>query len=245
MRLGTITEAMEGSSIFLPLLVGGSRHGSWPGRGICLVREAAETAIPRDLREGSMGETTLGAKEKPAATGEQTDQRRRRARGQRGAEALGGAFVMMLLLPLMFLIVDIAWGVFVKVTLQHAVREGVRYAITSQTSTNAEGANLGHLGSIKARTIAAAGGILAGQEHKVTVTFYTPDSLVEDTSATRNRGGNVVMVNIENYEYRPLIPVYTIGDWQKLEILQDPPIRITVHAADRMESCPLGVCAPL
>lgn len=192
-----------------------------------------------------MGETTLGAKDNPAATGEQTGKRVRRARGQRGAEALGGAFVMMLLLPLMFLIVDIAWGVFVKVTLQHAVREGVRYAITSQTATNASGANMGHLGSIKARTIAAAGGILAGQEDKVTVTFYTPDSLVEDTSATRNRGGNVVMVNIENYEYRPLIPVYTIGDWQKLEIRQDPPIRITVHAADRMESCPLGVCAPL
>lgn len=164
--------------------------------------------------------------------------------GQRGAEALGGAFVMMMLLPLMFLIVDIAWGVFIKVTLQHAVREGVRYAITSQTKSNSEGVALGHLGSIKDVTISSAGGILAGQEEKVSVTFYTPD-LTEDTSTNRNRGGNVVMVNIENFEYRPLIPVYTIGEWQKLEILQDPPIRITVHAADRMESCPLGVCAPL
>jgi Flp pilus assembly protein TadG len=169
----------------------------------------------------------------------------KRSHKQRGAEALGGALVMMLLLPLMFLIVDIAWGVFVKVTLQHAVREGVRYAITSQTATNAEGANMGHLGSIKAKTITAAGGILAGQEDKVSVTFYTPDTLAEDTGASRNRGGNVVMVNIENFEYRPLIPVYTIGSMQKLEIREDPPIRISVHAADRMESCPLGVCAPL
>lgn len=169
----------------------------------------------------------------------------KRFHGQRGAEALGGAFVMMLLLPLMFLIVDIAWGVFVKVTLQHAVREGVRYAITSQTATDSQGVNMGHLGSIKSQTIAAAGGILAGQEHKVSVSFFTPDTLTEDTSATRNRGGNVVMVNIENFEYRPLIPVYTIGEWQKLEIREDPPMLITVHAADRMESCPLGVCAPL
>ena len=169
----------------------------------------------------------------------------KRSHRQRGAEALGGAFVMMLLLPLMFLIVDIAWGIFVKVSLQHAVREGVRFAITSQTSNDADGVNMGHLGSIKARTIASAGGILAGQEDKVTVTFYTPDTLAEDTGASRNRGGNVVMVNIENFEYRPLIPVYTIGEWQKLEIREDPPIRISVHAADRMESCPLGVCAPL
>lgn len=181
------------------------------------------------------------------ASGQAGQKRRgRRHHGQRGAEALVGALVLMLLLPVMFLIVDIAWGIFIKVSLQHAVREGVRFAITSQTATDASGANMGHVGSIKATTIAAAGGLIAGQEDKVSVTFYTPDAaLAEDTSATRNRGGNVVMVNIEGFEYRPLIPVYTIGNLQKLEIKQDPPIRITVHAADRMESCPLGVCAPL
>ena len=77
--------------------------------------------------------------------------------------------------------------------------------------------------------------------------FYDAGSstLTEDLGPSRNRGGNIVMVNIENYEYSPLIPVYKIGDLQKLEILEDPPIQITVHAADRMESCPVSGCAAL
>ena len=170
-----------------------------------------------------------------------------RRHGQRGAEALAGAMVMMVILPLMFLIVDIGWGIFIKVSLQHAVREGVRYAITSQTTSDGSGGSLGHVASIKAVTLKAAGGLVAGQEGKVTVTFYNSGSstLTEDLGPNRNRGGNIVMVNIENYEYRPIIPVYTIGDLQKLEILEDPPVRITVHAADRMESCPVSGCAAL
>jgi hypothetical protein len=42
------------------------------------------------------------------------------------------------LLPLcgfVFLILDMAWAFYVRATLQSAVREGVRYAITSQTMT--------------------------------------------------------------------------------------------------------------
>lgn len=168
-----------------------------------------------------------------------------RRKRQRGAEALGGALVMLILLPLMFIIVDIGWGIFIKVSLQHAVREGVRFAITSQTAANPNGGQFGHIDSIKARTIQSAGNLLAGQENKVSVTFYSAETLNEDTGALRNRGGNVVMVNIENYEYTPIIPVFKVGNLQKLEILSNPPIQITVHAADRMESCPLGTCATL
>lgn len=171
----------------------------------------------------------------------------RKRHGQRGAEMLAGALVMMMILPLMFMIVDIGWGIFIKVSLQHAVREGVRYAITSQTTTNSGGQGLGHIASIKAVTLRAAGGLMTGQEDKLTVRFYNAGSpsLTEDLGSNRNRGGNIVMVNVENYEYRPLIPVYRIGNLQTMEILQDPPVKITVHAADRMESCPVSGCAPL
>lgn len=88
---------------------------------------------------------------------------------------------------------------------------------------------------------------MTGQEDKLTVRFYNAGSpsLTEDLGSNRNRGGNIVMVNVENYEYRPLIPVYRIGNLQTMEILQDPPVKITVHAADRMESCPVSGCAPL
>jgi len=35
----------------------------------------------------------------------------------------------------MFLIMDISWAVFSKAALQHAVREGTRYAVTYRTMT--------------------------------------------------------------------------------------------------------------
>lgn len=166
-------------------------------------------------------------------------------RGQRGAETLAGALAMLVMLPFLVVTVDVAWGIFVKVSLQHACREGVRYAITNQTAPAEGGGNMGHLDSIKGVVLTYAGGILNGQEEKVTVRFYNATSLVEDLGASRNRGGNVVMVSVENFQYQPLITFSSIKDWSELEIKPNNPIVITVHAADRMESCPMGVCSPL
>lgn len=199
------------------------------------------------LRKNKPTRDGLSMKRRPAATEGASKSASRRWHSQRGAETLAGALVMMMILPLMFMIVDIGWGIFIKVSLQHAVREGVRYAITSQTASDGSGGSLGHLASIKKVTLQAAGGLMNGQEDKLTVKFYDAGSptLTEDLGSSRNRGGNIVMVNIEDYEYSPIIPVYKIGDLQKLEILEDPPIKITVHAADRMESCPVSGCAAL
>ncbi|MCW5963264.1 MAG: pilus assembly protein [Bryobacterales bacterium] len=171
--------------------------------------------------------------------------RRSRRRGQRGAETLAGALALMVLIPFLVVTVDASWGIFVKVTLQHACREGVRYAITNQTAAAEGGGNMGHLDSIRGVVLTHAGGILAGQESKVTVRFYNATSLAEDLGSNRNRGGNVVMVSVEDYHYQPLITFSSIKDWSEMEIKPNNPIVITVHAADRMESCPMGVCSPL
>lgn len=170
---------------------------------------------------------------------------RRRRNRQRGSETLAGAFAMMILILFTVVLIDIGWGIFVKVTLQHAVREGVRYAITNQVASDGSGGNLGHLSSIRGVVTQYAGNVLVGQEDKITVKFFNPTSLVEDQSPSRNRGGNVVMVSVENYEYFPIIPIGRNDPWWSLEISRSTPIVITVHAADRMESCPMGVCSPL
>lgn len=170
---------------------------------------------------------------------------RRVRRPQRGGETLAGALAMVVLVPFLVVIVDIGWGVFVKVTLQHACREAVRYAITNQTAPMPGGGSFGHLSSIKGVVLQYAGGVLVGQEDKVTVRFYNSTTLAEDTSTSRNRGGNVVMVSVEGFEYQPLIPISRNGGWSRLEIKPNDPIIITVHAADRMEACPMGVCSPL
>src|SRR5579883_2077009 len=54
---------------------------------------------------------------------------------QKGSEVLEFGFVVTPMLGFTLLIIDIGWGVFTRSTLQYAVREGVRYAVTSQTAT--------------------------------------------------------------------------------------------------------------
>jgi hypothetical protein len=164
---------------------------------------------------------------------------------QRGSETLAGVFAMMVLILFTIVLIDIGWGVFVKVTLQHAVREGVRYAITNRVADDGLGGSLGQLSSIREVVFRYAGSVLVGQEEKVTIKFFNPVNLVEDQSPYRNRGGNVVMVSVENYEYFPIIPIGRNNPWWRLEIGAYTPIVFTVHAADRMESCPMGVCSPL
>lgn len=76
--------------------------------------------------------------------------RRGRSGKQRGAAMIEAALVMVFLFALIFLLIDLAWAVFAKVTLQNAVRAGVRYAITSQTGTDPNtGLALGQVASIK------------------------------------------------------------------------------------------------
>jgi hypothetical protein len=169
----------------------------------------------------------------------------RRWHRQKGAETLAGALAMIVIIPFIVVLIDVGWGVFTKVTLQHAVREGVRFAVTNQVASDGNGGNLGHLDSIKGVVLTYAGGVLQGQEDKVTVKFFRGATLDEDSGPQPNRGGNVVMVSVEGYEYQPLIPINKLPGWSELEIKPNNPIVITVHAADRMESCPMGVCAPL
>ncbi len=168
-----------------------------------------------------------------------------RRRRQKGAETLAGALAFIVLLPFLVVTIDVAWGLFVKVTLQHACREAVRFAITSQTTADGEGGSYGHLDSIRGVALKYAGPVLQGQEDKLTVRFYNPNTLAEDVGGARNRGGNVVMVSVEGYEYQPIITIGKMEGWSPLEIKPNDPILITVHAADRLESCPMGVCAPL
>jgi len=169
----------------------------------------------------------------------------RRRNSQRGSELLAGLLALLILIPFFVVIIDISWGVFIKVSLQHAVREGVRFAVTSQVSAASGGGNLGHIDSIKGVVTRYAGNILRGQEDKIKVEFFDGTTLNPDTGATRNRGRNVVMVSVEGYQYNPILSLGLIEGWWKTEVRRNPAIVITVHAADQMESCPMGTCAPL
>lgn len=148
--------------------------------------------------------------------------------GQRGSQVIELGLVLLPLCGFVFLILDVAWALFSKATLQNAVREGVRYAITSQTQTG-----LGQDASIKAVVQQNAMGLLSGTNGTslVSVQYYLPNTLTLVTGAGSNVGGNLVEVSITGYSLPPLGPV-----------LRNPTaLSLSAQAWDRMEGSPGGI----
>jgi len=129
------------------------------------------------------------------------------------------------MLGFLFLIMDLSWAIFARSVLQYAVREGVRYAVTSQTV-----AGLGHVDSIKTVVQNHALGLLNGDGwDKIQVRFYSPDTF-EDVTALpgANAGGNLVEVSVQGYSWLPLFPL----------LKSNAPLIFSAKSADRMETSP-------
>jgi Flp pilus assembly protein TadG len=143
------------------------------------------------------------------------------------------AFSLLIFLGFTFLIVDVAMGVLAKATLQNAVRAGVRYAVTSQTS-----GSLGQVDSIKQVVQSQAMGFLSTSDLSsyVSVTFYSvnsdPPALV--TGVGSNLAGNMVVVSVNSWPFKPLAPVLHSG----------VSIPITVSSGDLIESSGSGGSPP-
>ncbi len=132
--------------------------------------------------------------------------------------------MMLPFLALGFMTLDSAWAVLVRATLQHAVREGVRYGVTGQTS-----GNNGQIASIKAVAVSQAMGLLSGsQADTLSVTFLNPGTL---TATTSNNGGNIVQVSVTGYQVAPLAPL----------LRPATALTVSVTAADVIEGSPDGI----
>jgi Flp pilus assembly protein TadG len=147
----------------------------------------------------------------------------------RGSAILEMGLVMVTYLALVFAIVDYGLVIFVKATLQHAVREGVRYAITYQTGTGMK-----HDASIKAVVQGNSMGFLKGSAGlaKIHIRYFNPaNPSVEDPN---NDPGSIIQVSVEDYSWNFIAPI-----WRS-----KTPMKFFVLSADRMESLPSGMTAP-
>jgi hypothetical protein len=152
---------------------------------------------------------------------------RRRAR-QKGNAFVETAFVIVPLFAMIFAIVDFGLAIFLKSTLQHATREGVRYAVTYQTANG-----MGHDASIRAVVRSNAMGLLSSDEsaENITIRYYDPDTLVE---VGGNDPGNLIEVSVENHMWGWLGPLMRSAT----------PIQMTARSSDRMEGLPTGQQPP-
>lgn len=157
-------------------------------------------------------------------------------RRRRGNALLEMAIVAIPLIGLLFGIVDFGLAIFIRTTLQHSVREGVRYAVTYGTS-----GGKCQDASITEKVQQASMGFLSGAEgaSKIKVRYFAidennPGTFTEFGPGTGNAPGNIVEVAVEGYQYRWLAPIYWSAE----------PLNISVRSADRMEGLGAGETPP-
>ena len=162
-----------------------------------------------------------------------------RKRKQRGSEMLEFTLVLLPMLMFLFLILDIAWAVYSRATLQYAVAQRVRYAVTSQTI----GA-MGQKDSIRTVVQQSAFGRLGANSAapawaSIQVHFFRPDGT--DVSSTAGGNGEyngqlpLVEVSVESFSQTTFMPTIKMPGLGTLS-----PIVMSARAWDRMEASPLA-----
>ena len=141
------------------------------------------------------------------------------------------AFAILPLLALLFAVLDFSIALFVKNTVQFAVCQGVRYAVTSQTlpamgqdasiKTVVQGYTLGFLNCLSADHVGA---------NRIAITYYNPISLAVVAGVGSNAGGNIVVVSASGLSWAWMVPV----------LRNAAPLQFAVSSADIMEATPVA-----
>lgn len=156
----------------------------------------------------------------------------KRFRRQRGNQLVEVSLIFLPLFALLLALIDFSMALFLRGTMQNAVREGVRYAVTYQTASG-----LCQDASIKAIVKGSAVGFLSGatDDAKIKVRYYNPSNLsTEVTGGGSNAPGNVVEIGVEGFSWGWIAPLWRTAS----------PFNINVYAADRMEGLAGGVSPP-
>lgn len=171
-----------------------------------------------------------------------------RRRRQRGSQILEYTLVLLPALGFLFLILDVAWAVYSRSTLQYAVAQGVRYAVTSQTI-----GTMGQRASIQTVVQLNAFGRLNGTTGTATGvngwnSIYVDWYLVNADGTLTNEdgvvGGNgmqadgslpLVKVSVQSFTSKTFMPTIKMPGLTTLNS-----IIMTAVSWDRMESPPIS-----
>jgi Flp pilus assembly protein TadG len=147
-----------------------------------------------------------------------------RRASRKGAELVEAALIIVPLFGMIFLTLDLSMVIFMRSTFQHAVREGVRYAITGANDTGPCQDD-----SIKAVVKQNSLGFLTNTSGaaKIHVHFQNPVT----GAVSNNAYGNIVQVSVEAYQFTALAP------FQRLNM---NPL-VWARAYDMMEAVPGGL----
>ena len=128
---------------------------------------------------------------------------------RKGATIIELAMILLPLLAFVGATFDFAVAITMQNTMTYAVRQGVRYAITSQTV-----AGMNHDASIKSKVVQNAMGMMtllipanADPNNYILINYYSPTSQALLTGVGSNQGGNICQVSVTNLSYKWMVPL--------------------------------------
>jgi Flp pilus assembly protein TadG len=163
--------------------------------------------------------------------------RRRRRTG--GNSIVESAFTLLPLMALIFAFVDYGLMIFRWSTLQNAVREGTRYAVTFQTITG-DGQDL----SIETTVQNNALGFVTVNDspQDIFVKYYNPTTLAQVTSGG-NIPGNVVQVSVQGVSYGFIAPLSGSYGAGTPFFRSASSMSLNVYSSDILGGYPAGVAS--
>lgn len=177
-----------------------------------------------------------------ASTKQTNPHRERRRRRQSGNTILESVFTILPLFAFIFAFFDFGLLLFRWATLQNAVREGCRYAITYQTSNGN-----GQVASIQSVVQTYAMGIVnttnnactgsGSSQTGICVNFYSPTNLTTPLSGSGgNAPGNIVEVSVKGVSWNWIAPLST-----GYTLRSTSPIVLNIYSSDVLGAYPAGV----
>lgn len=162
-----------------------------------------------------------------------------RNRRRSGASLLEFSLTILPTFGLIFAFVDFGLLLFRWATLQNAVREGCRYAITFQTATG-----VGQDASIEGVVQQFAMGIVHTTDNPqdIFVKYYSPTNLNTAITSGGNVPGNIVEVSVQGVSWSWLAPLSGSSGAGGVPFLRNTtPITLNIYSSDILGGYPAGV----
>jgi Flp pilus assembly protein TadG len=190
------------------------------------------SSVPGKSGTGPNGQMPDSAQQRPKKT--LSPRNRRRS----GNALLEGAFTILPTFALIFAFVDFGLLLFRWATLQNAVREGCRYAITFQTA-NGQGQDA----SIEAIVQQFAMGIVSTSDNPqdIFVKYYTPTNLTTAVASGGNVPGNIVEVSVQGVSWSWLAPLSGSYGGGVPFFRGSTPVTLNIYSSDILGGYPDGV----
>ena len=163
--------------------------------------------------------------------------RRRRSGGNALIES---AFTLVPTFALVFAFLDFGLMIYRWSSLQNAVREGVRYAITFQRS-----GSLGQTASIKSVVQRHSMGLVTSTDtpQHIFVKFYSTSAPDTAIPSGGNLPGNIVEVSVQNVSYGWMAPLSGSYGGNVPFFRSTSPVNLKVYAFDILGGFPAGVAS--